>query len=270
MGTPLLLLVALLLLLLPLVVVLLAHRGARKGKNGGRLPPGPLAVPFLGRLGRAPRRSSGAALADRPAPARAFLGETGCTVSRAGYGPVWRLLRRNLVAGTLHPSRARLFAPARAWARRVLVGKLRAPEAPPRVMEELRCATSSLLVLMCFGERLSEPAVRDVAAAQRNLVLFAAHHAHVFAFCPAVTKRLFRRRLRMGLAARRRQKEVFMPLIDARRERKKQVDKGGGAVALTNKAPTAFEHSYVDTLFDIKLPGEEGCRLTDDELVSLC
>ncbi|PUZ38294.1 hypothetical protein GQ55_9G184600 [Panicum hallii var. hallii] len=302
MGTPLLLLVALLLLLLPLVVLLLAHRGARKGKNGGRLPPGPLVVPFLGnwqrhsvehlvarygpvvslrvgtraivlvadrRVAHAALVESGAALADRPAPARAFLGETGCTVSRAGYGPVWRLLRRNLVAGTLHPSRARLFAPARAWARRVLVGKLRAPEAPPRVMEELRCATSSLLVLMCFGERLSEPAVRDVAAAQRNLVLFAAHHAHVFAFCPAVTKRLFRRRLRMGLATRRRQEEVFMPLIDARRERKKQLDKGGGAVALTNKAPTAFEHSYVDTLFNT-LPSEEGCRLTDDELVSLC
>jgi hypothetical protein len=48
---------------------------------------------------------SGAALADRPAVTRSFLGENGNTISRSSYGPVWRLLRRNLVAETLHPRR---------------------------------------------------------------------------------------------------------------------------------------------------------------------
>ncbi|XP_004982616.1 cytochrome P450 89A2 [Setaria italica] len=303
MDTPLLLLVALLLFLLPLL--LLAQHGVRKGKNGGRLPPGPLAVPLLGNgqrhsvqhlvarygpvvslrvgtrlvvlvsdrcIAHAALVETGAALADRPAPTRAFLGETGHTISRASYGPVWRLLRRNLVAGTLHPSRVRLFAPARAWARGALVNKLRtSSEAPPHVAEELRHAVSCLLVLMCFGERLSEPAVRAVAAAQRNWLLFTAYRAHVFAFWPAVTKHLFRHRLQMGLAARRMQKEVFMPLIEARRERKKQLSQGGGdGGAGAPKKATTFEHSYVDTLFDIKLPDEGGRGLTDDDLVSLC
>jgi cytochrome P450 len=302
---PLLVLVA---LLLPLVLLLLPQNGARarKGKNGGRLPPGPLAVPLLGnwqrhsvqhlvarygpvvslrvgtrlvvlvsdrRVAHAALVETGAALADRPAPARALLGETGhTTISRASYGSVWRLLRRNLVSGTLHQSRVRLFAPARAWARRALVGKLRASsEAPAGVTEELRNAVSCLLVLMCFGERLSESAVRAVTAVQRNWLLFTAYRAHVFAFWPAVTKHLFRRRLQMGLAAWRRQKEVFMPLIDARRERKKQLSQGGGGSgAGAPKKATAFEHSYVDTLFDIKLPDDGGRGLTDDELVSLC
>ncbi|KAF8722393.1 hypothetical protein HU200_022505 [Digitaria exilis] len=94
--------------------------------------------------------------------------------------------------------------------------------------------------------------------------MFMAYQAYVFAFSPAVTKRLFRRRLQMGLDARRRQKELFMALIDARRERKKLTPK--------KKDTSSFEHAYVDTLFDIKLPNEEGGsrRLTDDELVSLC
>lgn len=56
----------------------------------------------------------GAALADRPEVTRGLFGETGNTVARACYGPAWRLLRRNLVSETLHPSCVRLFAPRSA------------------------------------------------------------------------------------------------------------------------------------------------------------
>ncbi|XP_048530459.1 cytochrome P450 89A2-like [Triticum urartu] len=221
----------------------------------------------------------GAALADRPAVTRGLLGETGNTVARACYGPAWRLLRRNLVSETLHPSRVRLFAPARAWVRRVLADKLlresgSSPgvEAAPRgvmVMEAFRYAMFCLLVLMCFGERLDEAAVRAVGAAQRDWLLYVARKTSVFAFWPAVTKHLFRGRLKTGLALRRRQKELFLPLIDARRERKKQIDRGAGVALPT--AETTFEHSYVDTLLDVKLPEEEAGRaLTDDEMVILC
>ncbi|CAN6287738.1 unnamed protein product [Urochloa humidicola] len=76
------------------------------------------------RIAHAALVGSGAALADRPEVTRALLGENGNTISRSSYGPVWRLLRRNLVAETLHPSRVRLFSPARAWVRRVLVEML--------------------------------------------------------------------------------------------------------------------------------------------------
>ncbi|VAH05119.1 unnamed protein product [Triticum turgidum subsp. durum] len=136
-------------------------------------------------------------------------------------------------------------------------------------MEAFRYAMFCLLVLMCFGERLDEAAVRAVGAAQRDWLLYVARKTSVFAFWPAVTKHLFRGRLKTGLALRRRQKELFLPLIDARRERKKQIDRGAGVALPT--AETTFEHSYVDTLLDIKLPEEEAGRaLTDDEMVILC
>ncbi|KAG2537016.1 cytochrome P450 89A2-like [Panicum virgatum] len=318
MDTQLLLLAAL--LLLPLAALLLANqRGARRGKNGARLPPGPPGLPLLGnllllrrsssdveallrrlvarhgpvvslrvgstlsifvadrRLAHATLVESGAALADRPAATRALLGEGDNTISRSSYGPVWRLLRRNLVAETLHPSRVRLFAPARAWVRRALAETLgrEAEEAqaraPPPVMEAFRHAMFCLLVLMCFGERLGEPAVRAIAAAQHAWLMFVARNANTFTFLPALTRILFRGRLQKGIDARRRQKELFLPLIEARRERKKRLDNpgGGGAAAAPDKE-TTFEHSYVDTLLDIRLPDEGDRALTDQEMANLC
>uniref|UniRef100_A0A0E0EZV6 Cytochrome P450 n=1 Tax=Oryza meridionalis TaxID=40149 RepID=A0A0E0EZV6_9ORYZ len=217
----------------------------------------------------------GAALADRPDVTRSLLGETGNTITRSSYGPVWRVLRRNLVAETLHPSRVRLFAPARSWVRRVLVDKLAdgaCPESePPRprvVVETFRYAMFCLLVLMCFGERLDEAAVRAIGAVQRDWLLYVARKTSVFAFYPAVTKHIFRRRLQMGLALRRRQKELFVPLIDARRARKNHIQQAGGPPVPEKE--TTFEHSYVDTLLDVSLPDTDGDRaLTEDELVML-
>ncbi|RLN15495.1 hypothetical protein C2845_PM02G09590 [Panicum miliaceum] len=230
------------------------------------------------RLAHAALVGSGASLADRPAVTRALLGESDNTISRSSYGPVWRLLRRNLVAETLHPSRVRLFAPARAWVRRALAETLgrEAEEAqararaPPPVMEAFRHAMFCLLVLMCFGGRLDEPAVRAIAAAQHAWLMFVAQNANVFAFWPALTRILLRGRLQKGLDARRRQKELFVPLIEARRERKKQLDSpggGGGAAAAAADKETTFEHSYVDTLLDIRFPTR---ALTDDEMANLC
>nr|BBF90048.1 hypothetical protein [Oryza rufipogon] len=53
----------------------------------------------------------GAALADRLEVARSLLGEYGYTITRCRCGPVWQILRRNLVAETLHLSRVRLARP---------------------------------------------------------------------------------------------------------------------------------------------------------------
>ncbi|TKV92919.1 hypothetical protein SEVIR_9G192600v4 [Setaria viridis] len=232
------------------------------------------------RVAHAALVGSGAALADRPAFTRALLGDNGNTISRSSYGPVWRLLRRNLVAETLHASRVKLFGPARAWVRRVLAEMLgrEAEEAraqaraPPPVMETFRYAMFCLLVLMCFGERLDEPAVRDIAAAQQAWLMFMGQNATVLAFWPALTRILFRGGLQKGLDARRRQKELFVPLIEARRERKKQLDSpvGGGAAAEAPEKETTFGHSYVDTLLDIRLADEGNRALTDEEMVNLC
>ncbi|KAF6983721.1 hypothetical protein CFC21_001849 [Triticum aestivum] len=296
-------------ILFALPLTLLLFRSRKTGGGGTRrpIPPGPPSFPVLGsmvwltnspadgesllrrlfarygsivslrvgsqlsifvadrRLAHAALVERGAALADRPTLASVrIMGENDNTITRASYGPVWRLLRRNLVSETLHPSRVRLFAPARSWVRRVLLDKLRdeSSSGGAAVVETFQYAMFCLLVLMCFGERLDEPAVRAIAAAQRDQLLYITGKMAVFAFFPSLTKHLFRDRLRTAHAMRRRQKELLVPLINARREYKSS----GGEP----RKETTFEHSYVDTLLDIKLPEEGDRPLTDNELVILC
>ncbi|KAB8113318.1 hypothetical protein EE612_052282, partial [Oryza sativa] len=84
-----------------------------------------------------------------------------------------------------------------------------------------------------------------------------------FNFFPAITRHLFRGRLQKAHALRRRKEELFVPLINSRREYKKN----GGE---PKKEATTFTHSYVDNLLDINLPEDGNRALTDDELVMLC
>ena len=60
-----------------------------------------------------------------------------------------------------------------------------------------------------------------------------------------------------------RQRDLFVPLIQARREYKRQ---GQGAPT----KETTFQHSYVDTLLNVTIPEEGNRPLTDDEIVALC
>ncbi|CAN6298804.1 unnamed protein product [Urochloa humidicola] len=309
MDAPPQLLLGALLFLLPAALLLHLLRARGRGKRP-RLPPGPPSLPLLGsvvwltnsladiepllrrlfdrhgpvvglrvgnrlsvfvadrRLAHAALVERGAALADRPSLSSVrLLGENNNTITRASYGAVWRLLRRNLVAETLHPSRVRLFAPARSWVRRVLVEKLAEPgpsgAATAAVVETFQYAMFCLLVLMCFGERLDEPAVRAIAAAQRESLIYLSRNMAVFAFLPSITKHIFRSRLDRARALRRRVKELFLPLINARREYRRRP-------AGEPRKETTFEHSYVDTLLDIKLHEDGDRPLTDDEIILLC
>ena len=218
----------------------------------------------------------GAALADRPGFAsRDLLGLNAATISTSSYGPLWRLFRRNFVAEVAHPARLRLFAPARVAVLAELTDKLRLREEggggdQGTIVATFQYAMFCLLVAMCFGEQLGERAVRDIAAAQRDLLLYSSTKARIFAFLPAVTARLFRGRLRAMFAMRQRLKDMYMPLIEARRERKKL---GLGAVPPPepqDKTTTTLTHSYVDTLLDIRLADDGGRALTDDEMIALC
>uniref|UniRef100_A0ACD5TJ93 Uncharacterized protein n=1 Tax=Avena sativa TaxID=4498 RepID=A0ACD5TJ93_AVESA len=119
-----------------------------------------------------------------------------------------------------------------------------------------------LLVLMCFGERLDEAAMRGIATAQRDLLIYSSKKMAVFSFLPFIKVHLFRGRLDTVLAMWKRKMELFVPLINARREYK---IRGGEP-----RKETTFEHSYVDTLLDIKLPEEGNRPLTDIEMVNLC
>ncbi|EAZ16672.1 hypothetical protein OsJ_32147 [Oryza sativa Japonica Group] len=281
-------------------------KGGGRG-GGCRVPPGPLAVPVLGnllwlwhspadlepllrrliarhgpvvslgvgsrlsifvadrRVAHAALVERGAALADRPEVTRALLGENGNTITRAATGRRGASCAAASSPGRCTPSttRARVFAPARSWARRVLVGKLAAAsgQAPHGVMDTLQYAMFCLLVVMCFGERLDEADVRAIATAQHDWIVYFATKMRVFAFCSTITKHLFRGRIKMALALRRRQKELFVPLINARRERKTRTQ------PTLPENGTTFEHSYVDTLLDLRLPEDGNRALTDKEML---
>ncbi|KAK1274116.1 Cytochrome P450 89A9 [Acorus gramineus] len=121
---------------------------------------------------------NGAAFADRP------------TILSAPYGPRWRLLRRNLMSEVLHPSRVRSHAQSRKWVLRYLAddlmniacsrGGLCVPD------QSFRHAMFRLLVCMCFGEDLGEGVIKDIEEVEGEI--------------------------------RKRQEEVYLPLIEARKE----------------------------------------------------
>jgi cytochrome P450 family 89 subfamily A len=79
----------------------------------------------------------------------------------------------------------------------------------------------------------------------------------VFDVCPALTSLLFRRRWKQMLSLRRRQEELFAPLIRACRAQRGS-DANAGA------------DTYVDTLLDLRIPEDGGRNLTEGEMVSLC
>ncbi|XP_010934623.1 cytochrome P450 89A2 [Elaeis guineensis] len=208
---------------------------------------------------------AGAAFADRPPATESgrILSSNRHNISSAPYGPLWRLLRRNLNAEIIHPSRLKLFAPVRRWVLRILVSKLKAEAQADGgavvVTESFQYAFFHLLFLMCFGEKLDEKTTDDIRDIQRHLLSSLAKF-NVFAFFPKLTKIVFRERWNLLLELRKKQEEHFFPLIRARKERKQQQQHGEGS----------FAFSYVDSLLDLRLPEEGGRRLSEGEIVSLC
>ncbi|TVU42753.1 hypothetical protein EJB05_09174, partial [Eragrostis curvula] len=173
------------------------------------------------------------------------------------YGPVWRALRRNLAGKVLHLLRR--HAAVRRDAVTSLVAGVRrkmtmVDDGAVVVVEGLlHEALLRVMIRMCFGDG----AVASVAALQREL-LTSVIAFQVFGVVPAVTRLLYRRRWKRMLAIRRRQKELFIPLIRARRRR----DAGAGEMV----------ECYADSLLGLRIPGEDGGgrSLTEREMVSLC
>uniref|UniRef100_A0A0A9E9W7 Uncharacterized protein n=1 Tax=Arundo donax TaxID=35708 RepID=A0A0A9E9W7_ARUDO len=205
----------------------------------------------------------GATFADRPPlvePGRLFTAGAR-DISTSPYGPYWRLVRRNLAAEALHPARVSLFAPARRMARDALLATIlsarggdgsRAVEVRPL----FRRALFELLVYMSLGARLSAEVLDEIQDLQLQ-ILRSITSFPIFSFFPAVTKRLFRRRWEAYVAVRRRQDEIFLPLIHARRAARR----GGDA----DDPPC-----YADSLLQLRVADEGDRPLTDGEVVSLC
>ncbi|MQL96066.1 hypothetical protein Taro_028733 [Colocasia esculenta] len=208
----------------------------------------------------------GAVFANRPTPFAGirFISRNQHNISAAGYGPLWRLLRRNLMLEILHPSRIKTYAHAREWVLSILLDKLRARAGSGDgivvVMESFQYSMFCLLVFMCFGEKLDKKAIGDIEKAQRDLLMFVGK-LNVFAFMPKFAKYVFRGTWRKLLELRQRQREIYFPLIRAR-----------GEQMAAGRAPSenSFHFSYVDSLLDLELPEENNRKLDEEEIIALC
>ncbi|KAJ1266144.1 hypothetical protein BS78_08G128300 [Paspalum vaginatum] len=201
----------------------------------------------------------GAAFADRPPAnlASRIFSSDQHNITSGAYGPLWSLFRRNITGKVFHPSCLRRNAGARRRAvARLVAGvdqKMRRDGAVA-VKELLDQAVLHVAVSMCFGEGLAtdDAVVAAVEALQREF-LESVLGFQVFGVCPAVTKLVFRRRWKRVLSLRRRQEELFVPLIRART----------GAVV-------ADHESYADSLLGLQIPEDGGRMLKEGEVVSLC
>ncbi|KAJ4949993.1 hypothetical protein NE237_026825 [Protea cynaroides] len=206
---------------------------------------------------------NGAFFADRPpaaSPSR-LVHNNPLNINSAPYGPLWRLLRRNLASEILLPSRVKSYGHGRNWVLQILFERLRyhvESGEPVRVMEHFQYAMFCLLVLMCFGEKLDQKVIREIEDAQRSLIVNMRKFA-VLAFFPKLGRLIFRKRWNQLLEMRQKQESVLIPIIRARRELKEK----------NQDNPDEVVVSYADTLFDLKIP-EDGRNLTEQEMMTLC
>jgi cytochrome P450 len=220
------------------------------------------------------RGSAGGAFCNRPptsAASSVLSRQRHHNIGSAPYGPLWRAIRRNLVSEVFHPSRLRLYAPARRRALRGLLADLREQCTSSNgggvalAAESLHAALFGLSAVMCFGDGVDAGRVRAMADAMEDLIRSLVGLS-VFAALPALTELIYRKRWNKLVALRRQQEELYLPLINARRECRPSGD-----------APAA----YVDTLLGLLVAADDNCsasgesnatkqRLTDGELVGLC
>ncbi|KAK9051232.1 hypothetical protein SSX86_027858 [Deinandra increscens subsp. villosa] len=208
---------------------------------------------------------NGAVFSDRP---RTFAVRN---ISSAPYGPTWRLLRRNLAAELLHPARVNSYSWARKWVLHILINRLRHENGNGnggvngvKVMDHFQYAMFCLLVVMCFGEKVDENRINEIATVQRRLLLLVGSgRFNVLGVFPRLGRVLFFNRWKELLQMRSDQEQTLIPLIKSRIESMKSESKNERFVA------------YVDTLVNLELPEEEGGKegggkLTEKEMVSMC
>jgi len=199
----------------------------------------------------------GGYLDDRPPPTEIMRLFFPRSITTAAYGAYWRLVRGNLNAQALQPSRLRLFSPARQLARDRIVASVRsesdASGGVVMVKPLLGRCLFDLLVYMCLGVRLGQEALDELQEIYVQ-IFHAVTSFPVFSIFPTITKRLLRKRWAAHLALHERRNEVLLPLIRAARC-------GGGS---------GNPSCYADSLLELRLAEEGGRPLTDAEIVILC
>ncbi|KAL4013481.1 hypothetical protein IC575_025652 [Cucumis melo] len=161
---------------------------------------------------------NGALFADRPPalPVAKIMSSNQHNINSASYGPLWRLLRRNLTSQILHPSRLKSFSKARKWVLDVLINRFVSHSElgnPVCVIEHFQYAMFCLLVLMCFGDKLEESQIKEIEDVHRVILLNFQSFSNLD-LLPKLSKIFFRKRWEAFLESRRNQDKVVIPLIE--------------------------------------------------------
>ncbi|RVW21609.1 Cytochrome P450 89A2 [Vitis vinifera] len=217
---------------------------------------------------------NGVVFANRPeGPANRIINSNQRNIASAIYGPTWRLLRRNLTAEILHPSRVRNYSHARKWVLEVLISRLQGHSESGesvQVMDHFRYAMFCLLVLMCFGDKLEEKQIQEIETIQRRLLL-GFPRFNILNFWPRVGKVLFRSRWEELFQLHKNQEDTLLPYIRARQRLKQEIQSKQNQDSQESGSSSSKNYvlSYVDTLLDLQLP-EEKRKLNEGEMISLC
>ncbi|XVF56649.1 hypothetical protein PTKIN_Ptkin06aG0137000 [Pterospermum kingtungense] len=208
---------------------------------------------------------SGSLFSDRPSalPTLKIINSNQHNISSAGYGPNWRLFRRNLTSEILHPSRIKSYSHARKWVLEILFDSLQTEAKsgePIQVLAHFQYAMFCLLVLMCFGDKLSQDQIKEIESVQRRILLGVGRF-NILNFWPRLTKVLLHKQWEQLFQLRKDQEDVLIPLIRARKKAKEER-------LSNNKESDDYVLAYVDTLLDLELP-EEKRKLDQGEMVSL-
>lgn len=193
------------------------------------------------------------AFSDRPAGsvATAIISDGRMhVINSVPHGPHWSALRRNLNSEVLHPVRGLArAAPHRRRAFAALVADIAArSESGGTVVPVRDClypALFALNVTMCFGDGVDDEQVNAMRTLQREFIP-SFPGLSVFATFQKVAKLVYRDRWKRLIRARRRQEQLYLPLIKACQERRRGRGNDGGE-AVT---------SYVDSLLDLEIPAE--------------
>ncbi|KAK3415516.1 hypothetical protein EUGRSUZ_H01140 [Eucalyptus grandis] len=245
--------------------------------NKKSLPPGPLTFPSFSELEPVLRSlhahygpmltlhvgSRPIVFVASPALAHEALVHRGVIFADRPPPSATRLLRRNLTAEILHPSRLRSYSCARARSLNILGAGLKSqPGGVVRVIDHFQYALFCLLVFMCFGDGLEEKQIKQIQEFSRRL-LVSQRRFDVLNFWPGLSKLILRKRWKEFYELYECWKRILIPLIGARlKAKQEQLSK---AREDGNESDGDWIVPYVDTLLDLELP-EEKRKLEEAEI----